>query len=83
MVAINIEANAFLHHMVRNIAGVLMEIGMGKAPVEWSQQVLEARDRTLGGVTAAPDGLYLVNVTYPGEFQIPEFMEVNSTLISC
>lgn len=76
-VIINIEANAFLHHMVRNIAGVLMEIGMGKAPVEWSQQVLEARDRTLGGVTAAPDGLYLMNVTYPEKFNIPVLAEFN------
>jgi tRNA pseudouridine38-40 synthase len=82
-IIIDIEANAFLHHMVRNIAGVLMEIGMGKAPVEWSQQVLEAKDRTLGGVTAAPDGLYLVNVTYPGEFEIPEFKGTDFTLISC
>jgi tRNA pseudouridine38-40 synthase len=76
-VIINIEANAFLHHMVRNIAGVLMEIGMGKAPVEWSQQVLDARDRTLGGVTAAPDGLYLMNVTYPEKFNIPVLAEFN------
>jgi tRNA pseudouridine38-40 synthase len=77
MVIIDIEANAFLHHMVRNIAGVLMEIGMGKAPVRWSQQVLEAKDRTLGGVTAAPDGLYLVNVTYPEKFDIPVPVKFN------
>jgi len=81
-VTINIEANAFLHHMVRNIAGVLMEIGMGKAPVEWSQQVLAARDRTLGGVTAAPDGLYLINVTYPEKFNIPVLAEFNAVVVT-
>ena len=81
-VLIEIEANAFLHHMVRNIAGVLMEIGMGKAPVVWSQQVLEARDRTLGGITAAPDGLYLTNVTYPEKFKIPALAEINPLVIT-
>jgi tRNA pseudouridine38-40 synthase len=68
--------------MVRNIAGVLMEIGMGKAPVEWSQQVLEARDRTLGGVTAPPHGLYLINVTYPEKFNIPVLEEYNPVVVS-
>jgi len=67
---LDIEANAFLHHMVRNIAGVLMTIGSGEQPVEWARQVLEARDRTQGGVTAPPEGLYLVKVTYPAEFGI-------------
>lgn len=70
-ITIKIEANAFLHHMVRNIAGVLMTIGAGKAPVEWSGEVLAARDRTLGGVTAPADGLFLTNVSYPDNFQIP------------
>ena len=70
-ITIEIEANAFLHHMVRNIAGVLMAIGAGKAPVKWAQEVLAAKDRTLGGVTAPPDGLYLIDVSYPENFQIP------------
>lgn len=69
---IDVEANAFLHHMVRNIAGVLMSIGAGEKPVEWSREVLEARDRTLGGVTAHPSGLYLTSVGYPEEFGIPQ-----------
>ena len=69
---IDVEANAFLHHMVRNIAGVLMSIGAGEKPVEWSREVLEARDRTLGGVTAHPSGLYLTAVGYPEEFGIPQ-----------
>lgn len=70
-IVLTICANAFLHHMVRNIAGVLMTIGMGKEDVNWMQEVLEARDRTAGGVTAPPDGLYLVNVTYPPRFAVP------------
>ena len=71
LVIIDIEANAFLHHMVRNIAGVLMCIGTGEQPPEWSKQVLEARDRTLGGMTAPPDGLYLINAHYPAHLDIP------------
>lgn len=72
IVIIEIEANAFLHHMVRNIAGVLMMIGMGKESVEWAKQVLDARDRTAGGVTAAPDGLYLIHISYPDKYPLPE-----------
>lgn len=70
-VFIDIEANAFLHHMVRNIAGVLMDIGAGKQPVEWAQQILHTRDRTQGGITAPPFGLYLTNVIYEDEHVIP------------
>ena len=72
LVIIDIEANAFLHHMVRNIAGVLMAIGTGEQAVDWSREVLEARDRTLGGVTAPPHGLYFMRVDYPPEFGIPQ-----------
>ena len=70
-VIIVVEANAFLHHMVRNIAGVLMAIGMGKHAVGWELDVLEARSRDCGGVTAAPDGLYLAAVNYPEKYGIP------------
>ncbi len=73
---IDLEANGFLHHMVRNIAGVLMAIGEGERPIEWSREVLEARDRTLGGVTAQPYGLYLTEVGYPSEFGLPELTHV-------
>ncbi|NOR51033.1 MAG: tRNA pseudouridine(38-40) synthase TruA [Gammaproteobacteria bacterium] len=65
---IDIEANAFLYHMVRNIAGVLMKIGAGEAEPEWCNEVLKFRDRTQGGVTAPAAGLYLVGVEYPEEF---------------
>jgi len=71
-VVLSLHANAFLHHMVRNIAGVLMAIGRGDQPVEWSAEVLQLRDRTLGGVTAPPHGLYFEQVEYPSEFAIPE-----------
>jgi tRNA pseudouridine38-40 synthase len=72
MLAIDVDANAFLHHMVRNIAGVLMMIGLGRQPASWAGAVLESRDRKLGGVTAPPEGLYLAGVKYPPEFGIPE-----------
>jgi tRNA pseudouridine38-40 synthase len=80
-IIMEIEANAFLQHMVRNIAGVLMAIGMGEAPPAWSQQVLEARDRTRGGVTAPADGLYLVNVSYPEKYGIHAAANMNQALL--
>jgi tRNA pseudouridine38-40 synthase len=70
-VVLSLHANAFLHHMVRNIAGVLMAIGRGDRELAWSEEVLHLRDRTLGGVTAPPDGLYFEQVEYPAEFEIP------------
>jgi tRNA pseudouridine38-40 synthase len=68
---ITISANAFLHHMVRNIAGVLMAIGKGKKEINWINEVLEAKDRKLAGVTAPPHGLYLVDIKYPEQYIIP------------
>lgn len=70
-ITIDVHANAFLHHMVRNIAGVLIAIGKGERNETWAGEVLELRDRTLGGVTAPPQGLYLTKVDYPREFDIP------------
>jgi tRNA pseudouridine38-40 synthase len=69
-VIIDISANAFLHHMVRNIAGVLMAIGAGKQATDWTQTLLDVKDRTRGGVTAAPEGLYLGAVYYPEHYGI-------------
>lgn len=71
LIVLEIKANAFLHHMVRNIVGVLMAIGAGEAPVAWAKEILAARDRSAGGVTARPFGLYLVNVAYPDDFVLP------------
>lgn len=70
-IAIEVTANAFLHHMVRNIAGVLIAIGRGIQPVDWVTTVLAAKERRQGGVTAPPEGLFLVGVQYPGEFGLP------------
>ncbi|MCY1278490.1 tRNA pseudouridine synthase A [compost metagenome] len=72
LIVLDIRANAFLHHMVRNIAGVLMTIGAGEQPVSWVKAVLDGRDRREGGVTAHPYGLYLVQVEYPEEFALPQ-----------
>ena len=70
-VTVDVSANAFLMHMVRNITGTLAAIGQGEQPVEWISEVLESRDRTLGGITAPPHGLTLVAVDYPPAFGIP------------
>jgi tRNA pseudouridine38-40 synthase len=69
---LDISADAFLHHMVRNIAGVLLAVGMAEQPVEWVQHVLQSRDRRQGGVTAPPNGLYLTRVLYPENYAIPD-----------
>ena len=69
---LDIKANAFLHHMVRNIMGTLMAIGRGEQPVEWMQQILYGRDRKCAGTTASAAGLYLVNVEYPKEHGLPD-----------
>ncbi len=71
-IIIDITANAFLHHMVRNIAGVLISIGSGKKQANWVKEVLLAKDRRLGAETAPPYGLYLVGVGYPKEFAITQ-----------
>jgi len=71
MVILEIKANAFLLHMVRNITGSLLEVGAGLKPVQWIKEVLQSKDRCQAGVTIAPNGLYLVGVDYPDQFEIP------------
>lgn len=71
LVIIDIQANAFLHHMVRNIAGVLMAVGRGERPPEWVSEVLDSRRRTAGGVTAPAAGLYFLGPVYADEFGVP------------
>lgn len=71
-ITVEIKANAFLHHMVRNIVGTLLEVGRGKEPVTYVADVLASRDRTQGGITAPPQGLYLYKVGYP-EDKAPNF----------
>lgn len=70
-VVLDIKANAFLHHMVRNITGSLLEIGMGRRPPEWLAELLASKDRSLAAATAKAGGLYLVEVDYPEQYQIP------------
>jgi tRNA pseudouridine38-40 synthase len=70
-VVLDVEANAFLHHMVRNIAGVLIAIGRAERPEAWARDVLERRQRAAGGVTAEPGGLYFVGPVYPDHFGLP------------
>ncbi|MBF6057307.1 tRNA pseudouridine(38-40) synthase TruA [Thiomicrorhabdus heinhorstiae] len=72
MVFIDIQANAFLHHMVRNISGTLIKIGKGHEDVNWVTELLASKDRTLAAPTAPADGLYFVNAFYPSEFAIPQ-----------
>jgi tRNA pseudouridine38-40 synthase len=70
-ITLDVTANAFLQHMVRNITGTLMAIGRGDQPVDWAREVLESGDRKRGGAAAPPHGLTLVGVDYPPEFDLP------------
>ncbi|MCB2263058.1 MAG: tRNA pseudouridine(38-40) synthase TruA [Candidatus Thiosymbion ectosymbiont of Robbea hypermnestra] len=65
LIELRIGADGFLHHMVRNIAGVLMAIGQGDRPASWVGELLRLRDRRQGGVTAPPQGLYFLRADYP------------------
>ena len=65
LIEIELKANAFLHNMVRNIVGTLLEVGLGKEAISYPQSVLESRDRTKAGITAPPQGLHLYHVEYP------------------
>ncbi len=71
LIILTIKANAFLHHMVRNIVGVLLPIGRGEKNPEWVEDVINAHDRKAAGVTAPADGLYLKRVFYPDKFNVP------------
>lgn len=71
-VVMEICANAFLLHMVRNIMGVLIEVGLGKKPAIWAQQVLHGRDRTKAAKTAPPHGLYFVQAHYPAQYGLDD-----------
>ncbi|MBI2317680.1 MAG: tRNA pseudouridine(38-40) synthase TruA [Betaproteobacteria bacterium] len=69
----DISANAFLHHMVRNIIGCLLYVGNGKRAPEWAAELLASRDRTLAAPTMAASGLYLTGVSYGSEWGLPGF----------
>ncbi len=67
-----VRANAFLHHMVRNLVGTLVYVGKGKHPPRWANEVLEARDRSRAAPTFPAEGLYLEAVEYEPHWQLPE-----------
>lgn len=68
----NLTADAFLHHMVRNIVGCLVYVGKGKHPPQWMKDVLEARQRSVAAPTFAPDGLYLRQIQYDAKWGLPQ-----------
>ena len=70
-IIIEATANAFLHHMMRNIAGLLIAIGTADASAARAREVLEGRDRTKNAATAPAAGLYLASVRYPAAFGLP------------
>jgi tRNA pseudouridine38-40 synthase len=72
-VDISVRANAFLHHMVRNIVGTLLMVGKGDRDIAWVAAVLAGRDRRNAGPTAPPQGLYFAGVEYPAEFGLPSY----------
>jgi tRNA pseudouridine38-40 synthase len=76
LIAVHVEANGFLQNMVRNIVGVLSAIGAREEPAAWARQVLESRDRTEGGVTAPPHGLYFLGPTYDASFGLPDTVRI-------
>ena len=71
VVALEVTANGFLYHMVRNIAGTLLRVGTGEAEVDWPGQLLACRDRSKAAPTAAPEGLYFVRARYPEQYALP------------
>jgi tRNA pseudouridine38-40 synthase len=72
VVNLAVTANGFLYHMVRNIAGSLLRVGSGEAPVAWLGEVLAARDRDQAAPTAPPEGLYFVGARYPDAYGLPQ-----------
>ena len=76
-VTLEVTANAFLMHMVRNITGTLVAIGSGDESEAWAGEILESRDRTRAGVAAPPHGLTLTDVAYPAKFELPSNPNAN------
>lgn len=72
LIVLEIKANAFLHHMVRNFMGTLLTVGAGDREVAWVKTVLDARDRNRASATAPAAGLYLVEVGYDSKFELPD-----------
>jgi tRNA pseudouridine38-40 synthase len=71
LVVLQVVANAFLHHMVRNISGSILAVGDGRKSITWLAEILAGRDRTAAADTAPASGLYLADVKYPTQFELP------------
>ena len=71
VVSLEVSANGFLYHMVRNIAGSLMRVGRGEETVSWMKKILENLDRAQAAPTAPPEGLYFVGARYPDQYGLP------------
>jgi tRNA pseudouridine38-40 synthase len=76
LVEIEVQANAFLHHMVRNIVGSLLPIGRGDAPEAWLAALLAGRDRTVAGPTAPSAGLAFTGPLYPACWNLPSMVSL-------
>lgn len=66
------EASSFLHHMIRNIMGCLIAVGVGNRPPDWIREVLQARQRNAAAPTFSPDGLYFLGPRYLPHWGLPE-----------
>jgi len=71
-IEINIQANAFLYHMVRNITGSLLLVGRGERPIDWMAEVLAKKNRAQSGMTAPANGLYFMRAVYPAHWGLPD-----------
>ena len=72
LIMITFKANAYLHHMVRNIVGALVQVGLGNHPPSWMADLLAGRDRTVAAPTFSPDGLYLAKIDYDPRWALPQ-----------
>ncbi len=75
LITLDLRADAFLHHMVRNIVGCLVYVGKGKHPPAWMREVLEGRERSKAAPTFAPDGLYLRHISYDAKWGLPQISQ--------
>jgi tRNA pseudouridine38-40 synthase len=71
-IVLTVRANAFLHHMVRNLVGTLVYVGKGKHPPEWVEELLRSKDRRKSAPTFGPEGLYLEKIDYEAKWQLPK-----------
>jgi tRNA pseudouridine38-40 synthase len=76
LIVVTLVANAFLHHMVRNIVGSLIVVGNGNQPPQWLAEILEGRDRSRAAPTFMPDGLYLAKIAYDEKWRLPQEPEL-------